>query len=108
MEWCKYQSGYFSRFIVTLMPAFHEQSSKNSTVKKLFLTLVIGLSCLSIHAQQGFEAGGWIGVSNYFGDLNTTFDVSKPGIAGGLVGRYNFNNRVCLKLSANYGTLPCR
>ncbi len=74
-------------------------------MKKLFLTLIIGLSCLSINAQQGFEAGGWIGVSNYFGDLNTSFNLSKPGLAGGLIGRYNFNNRVCIKLSANYGTI---
>ncbi|MEM1320188.1 MAG: DUF6089 family protein [Bacteroidota bacterium] len=74
-------------------------------MKKLILTLVIGLYCLSINAQQGFEAGGWIGVSNYFGDLNTSFNISQPGLALGLIGRYNFNNRVCMKLSANYGTL---
>jgi len=57
------------------------------------------------NAQRGWELGGWLGVSHYFGDLNTEFRIDKPGFAGGLIGRYNFNNRVCLKMSANYGKI---
>ncbi|MCB0549056.1 MAG: outer membrane beta-barrel protein [Phaeodactylibacter sp.] len=57
------------------------------------------------HAQKGWEAGGWIGTSYYFGDLNTNYDLSMPGLAGGGLVRYNFNNRLCLKLSANYGKI---
>ena len=58
---------------------------------------------LSVQAQRGWEVGGWGGVSNYFGDLNTNFDISRPGIAGGAIFRYNFNERLCIKFSGNYG-----
>jgi hypothetical protein len=56
-------------------------------------------------AQRGWEVGGWAGVSNYFGDLNTDWRVNKPGPAGGLFGRFNFNDRLCVKLGGNYGFL---
>ncbi len=59
----------------------------------------------SVQAQMGWEAGGWLGTSNYFGDLNTSFRFNRLGLAGGLVGRYNFNTRICLKFSANYGSV---
>ncbi len=69
--------------------------------ERLFTLLFISMF-LGAQAQMGWEAGGWLGTSTYFGDLNTEFNL-KPAFAGGLVGRYNFNNRVCLKFSANYG-----
>jgi hypothetical protein len=53
--------------------------------------------------QKGYELGGWIGTSFYFGDLNTTLKITQPGLAGGLMGRYNFNNRVSARASFNYG-----
>ncbi len=56
-----------------------------------------------LHAQKGFELGGWLGTSHYFGDLNTQFDLSMPGPAGGVVFRYLLNNRLALKVSGNYG-----
>ncbi len=75
-------------------------------MKKKILTLLL-LSALTFtsFAQQGWEVGGWLGVSHYFGDLNTRFDVLEPGPAGGLIARYNFNNRLCLKFGANYGNV---
>lgn len=54
---------------------------------------------------MGWEAGGWLGTSYYFGDLNTSFNLSRPGLAGGLIARWNFNERVCLKFGANYGSV---
>jgi len=54
-------------------------------------------------AQRGWEAGGWAGASYYFGDLNTNYNLSMPGLAGGIIARYNFNNRIALKLSGNAG-----
>ncbi len=68
----------------------------------LFATIILGTFSFA-HAQKGWEAGGWLGASYYFGDLNTNYDLSMPGLAGGAIARYNFNNRVCFKLSANYG-----
>ncbi len=56
-------------------------------------------------AQQGWEAGGWLGMTHYFGDLNTSYALSDPGLAAGVVARYNFNNRICLKMSGNFGVI---
>jgi len=74
-------------------------------VKKIRLfTLLLGiLLCNFLSAQRGWEAGGWIGLSHYFGDLNTGYSLSSPGLAAGVIARYNFDERVCLKFSANYG-----
>lgn len=65
------------------------------------LFLLLGIT--SAQAQAGWEAGFWGGGSWYFGDLNTSFDLSKPGLAGGVLMRYNFNERICFKLTGNVG-----
>lgn len=73
-------------------------------MKKAALLAIIILGTLSTtHAQKGWEAGGWLGASYYLGDLNTNYDLSMPGLAGGVLARYNFNERLCMKISANYG-----
>lgn len=80
------------------------QAQKITILKRIFtLILFVSIGYLA-NAQMGWEAGGWIGSSFYFGDLNTEFNL-KPALAGGAVARYNFNNRVCFKFSANYGTV---
>jgi len=56
-----------------------------------------------LSAQKGYEVGGWLGTSVYHGDLNPEINFASPGFAGGLIGRYNFNSRVCFKTSVNYG-----
>ena len=78
--------------------------SKNNTIVKnaLFAILLVVIFGWDVQAQEGWEAGGWIGGATYFGDLNTNYDMSNPGIAGGLLARYNFNKRVCFRASANY------
>ena len=67
----------------------------------LFAAIILGTFSI-VQAQKGWEAGGWLGASYYFGDLNTNYDLSTPGLAGGIIARYNFNNRLCLRMSANY------
>jgi hypothetical protein len=62
---------------------------------KLFFFILIGVN--SIYAQKGYELGGWLGTSVYYGDLNTTLIPKKPGLAGGLSARRNFNSRVSVK-----------
>lgn len=80
-----------------------EFSMKNILVFLAF-AFVFSINPFSSQAQQrGWEAGFWLGTTAYFGDLNTSYNLSLPGYAGGLMARYNFNNRVCFKLSANYG-----
>ncbi len=64
----------------------------------LFLS-ILGTS----HAQQGAELGGFAGISHYFGDLNTDYKINKPNVAFGLMGRYNFNERISFKLAGSVG-----
>ncbi len=54
-----------------------------------------------MQAQKGWEAGAWLGTSQYFGDLNTDNEINALGAAGGAFGRYNFNNRLALKMGLN-------
>ncbi len=75
-------------------------------MKKIILSAAILLFSFTLStAQRGWEVGGWVGVSHYFGDLNTSYNVSHPGLAGGGIFRFNFNERLCLKMSANYGSV---
>lgn len=80
-------------------------NQNNRPVKKVLYILLVCCLASPIFAQQGFEAGGWIGASHYYGDINSSFNLKAPGLAAGIIARYNFNNRLCFKLSGNYGTV---
>ncbi len=54
---------------------------------------------LAVQAQQGAELGVFTGIAHYFGDLNTDFRITEPKAAFGIVGRYNFNERVAFKVA---------
>lgn len=76
-------------------------------MKQIIRGIILILFCIpafypGVMAQQGWEAGGWAGSAHYFGDLNTNFDLSKPGPAAGLQLRYLFNERLAFKTSLNY------
>ncbi len=72
--------------------------------KFLFIALSVVIS-FSAYSQEGWEMGGWLGASYYFGDLNTNYNLSTPGVAAGIIARYNFNKRLCLAFSGNYGNI---
>lgn len=55
--------------------------------------------------MRGLEIGPWVGTSVYFGDLNTTFNLNRPNVAGGFGARYNFNHRLAARVSFNYGKI---
>ncbi|MDX1476262.1 MAG: DUF6089 family protein [Saprospiraceae bacterium] len=74
-------------------------------IPTIYLVLV---SCVLGQAQKGYEVGLWLGGAHYFGDLNTTYRLDRPGLAAGLIGRYNFNNRLSFKMTAGYGRLEAR
>ncbi len=64
------------------------------------------ISCLftfATYAQKGYEIGGWLGTSLYYGDLNNKLTPHKPGLASGIMARRNFNERVSIKTSLNFG-----
>ncbi len=70
--------------------------------------LVIGIllsNFFLVQAQQGAELGAFIGAAHYFGDLNTDFKITDPNAAFGIVGRYNFNERVAFKLAGSVSNL---
>lgn len=55
--------------------------------------------------MRGWEAGGQVGVSNYFGDLNTNWRMNRLHLAGGVNGRFNFNDRLAMKFGLNAGQI---
>ncbi len=55
----------------------------------------------AIYSQRGFELGGWIGVSEYFGDLQTELKLTDISPAMGIALRYNFDDRIAVKSSIN-------
>lgn len=55
--------------------------------------------------MRGWEIGAWGGVSNYFGDLNTQWRLNRLHPSLGLGARYNFNDRLALKIGGNYGRI---
>jgi hypothetical protein len=78
-------------------------------MKKASLLLLFSISSFSLsYAQRGPEIGVVVGVSNYFGDLNTNYSLKRLGPAGGIVARYNFNTRLSIKLAGTYGRLEAR
>ncbi len=50
-------------------------------------------------AQPGWELGLWGGAAYYFGDINTEFILKRPGGLGGATARFNFNRRLCWRMS---------
>ncbi len=78
---------------------------------RLRLLFVLTCSALFVAApssfsqMKGWELGGWIGASNYFGDLNTNYRLNRIHPAAGLLTRYNFNERLALRLGASYGRI---
>ena len=79
-------------------------------LKKIILAGIIGLSVHCAKAQyesnvQQGEFGGSIGLAHYFGDLNTTANISKPKFSAGIFFVKQFNNYVGLKVAADYARL---
>lgn len=72
-------------------------------VKNIVFLLLLLSSSVVVTAQRGWEAGPWAGATYYFGDLNTSYNLSKPQFAAGMIARFNFNNRLAIKFSGNYG-----
>jgi hypothetical protein len=69
----------------------------------LLLGLLLGTPVLR---AQVSEIGGTIGASYYIGDINPTRHYPRDTkLAGGMLYRYNFNDRYAIRLQGLYGTL---
>jgi len=73
--------------------------------RPLFVAFFFLISITLSSAQKGWEVGGWLGTSLYYGDLNNKVNFNSPGLAGGIIGKWNFNTRVALRGSFNYGRI---
>jgi Domain of unknown function (DUF6089) len=69
------------------------------------LLLFLCGSVMTTYAQRGWEVGGSVGASHYFGDLNTNFQLKLPGVSAGVMARRNFNERIGAKLGFNYANV---
>lgn len=76
-----------------------------SVLKKTLLLFGFISGFFFAQAQKGYEAGAWMGTAFYFGDLNNLYRLNEPGLAVGMIGRYNFNNRVCARIQGNFARL---
>jgi len=76
-------------------------------LKNWYFILFGLIVCTSTASAQikGWETGGWLGVSNYFGDLNTNWRVNRLHLAGGVAARYNLNDRLCVRFGGSYGKI---
>jgi hypothetical protein len=65
------------------------------------------LACTTVVFGQmrGWELGGWVGASNYFGDLNTSWRLNRTSLAGGVGTRYNFNDRLAARFGISAGKI---
>lgn len=72
---------------------------------KILLILFTHIFTSQLVFSQEWDAGGWLGASHYFGDLNTTTQFQSPYPAGGIYGRYNFSQHVAVKSSLSMGWL---
>ena len=71
----------------------------------LFFLLTVSIQ---VYSQKGYEIGGFIGISNYIGDINPDFSLKTPGPSIAAIGRYNFNTRTSLRLDLGAGRLAGR
>lgn len=72
-------------------------------ISKIVLILGCFIVTTAAYGQKGWEIGGWLGSSFYYGDLNNRLSIQKPGIAVGLNARRNFNTRTSAMASLSYG-----
>jgi hypothetical protein len=84
-----------------LFAYFRIPLGKTKSYHLLFLLVLAGMS-----AQAQFhEVGGWIGVANYYGDLNPNFNWKYADPGGGLFYRYNINKRWAAKGMISYAEI---
>lgn len=71
----------------------------NMIFKSPIQIIILLLFGSSLIGQEGYELGGSIGITQYFGDLNTKIVPNRLGPVLSLNARYNFDTRIALKSS---------
>ena len=77
--------------------------TRPSGVLKKFVYILIFLMGWNAPSEaQEVEVGVWMGMANYFGDLNPVFSFKEVRWAGGAFYRYNLNPRMAVRVGVNY------
>ncbi len=74
----------------------------------LFLAFIGTLLCNNTNVSAQYhhqEIGAWVGISNYFGDINTNYSFKKVRPSGGIVYRYHVMEYIAIKGSASYASI---
>ena len=71
--------------------------------RSIIITILSLMTVVSTHAQQGWEIGGYGGIAYYLGDLNNDYNLELPGFAAGIMGRYNFDERISIRFDLGAG-----
>jgi len=74
-------------------------------IRLAYIIILIVAGSYLATAQKGHELGGWLGTSLYYGDLNPSINIADPGLAGGLLAKYNYNSRVSLRAGLSYANV---
>ncbi len=72
-------------------------------MKRIFLILLLSSTIQITNAQQHLYIGLFGGISNYKGDLGSSFLPSKPNGVGGLSMLFELNPRMIIRTELNYG-----
>lgn len=72
-------------------------------MKGYILLLLMALAYCTGYSQKGYEVGGMIGATNYYGDINPDFSLKGLGYSVCAIGRYNFNTRTSVRLDVGAG-----
>ncbi len=70
----------------------------------ILLFFLVAFSCTG-YSQKGYEIGGMVGLSNYYGDINPNFSFKAPGYSICAIGRYNFNTRTSIRMDVGAGRI---
>ena len=82
-----------------LVVYFRTPLRKSISYCLMFLLCITGFTLQA----QNHEVGGWLGVANYYGDLNPNFNWKYIRPAGGAFYRYNINKRFAARGMVSYG-----
>lgn len=74
-------------------------------LKRYCIALLLTFFSVTETFSQEWETGSWLGVSNYFGDLNTSTSFRAIWPAGGLIVRRNYDAHWAMRYSVNVGML---
>lgn len=87
----------------------HEHKTHTMRLQHLILFAMAFLCSRNATGQQSLELGGFLGISNYLGELQqTTFERNENNIALGIFTRWNLNPNLALKFQFYKGEISGR